>query len=187
MATPSDEERFRVLYERHHPAILAYFVRRIGSQDAADAADDVFAVAWRRIDRVPEEDETLRWLYGVAHNVLANRRRGERRGNRLLARLGSQRQPELLGPEPQVLRNLEGEHMVRVLSSLRPNDQELVLLAYWEELSHTEIGQLLGCSKAAVDARIHRVLERMRKAMRRTGHKASREAGRASAAKEQAW
>ncbi|MDH3539481.1 MAG: hypothetical protein OEP52_05770 [Acidimicrobiia bacterium] len=128
MASPSDEERFRALYERHHPAIIAYLVRRIGrSQDAADAADDVFAVAWRRFSKVPEEDETLRWPSGVAHNVLANRRRGERRGNRLLARLGSQRQPDLLGPEPQVLRNLEGQHVMEVLGSMRPDDQELVL------------------------------------------------------------
>lgn len=186
MATRADEERFRALYDRHHPAINAYFARRIGSQEADDAADEVFSVAWRHIAKVPEEEEALRWLYGVAHNVLANRRRGERRGNRLLARLGGQRQPDLLGPEPQVLRNLEGEHVVRILGSLRPNDQELVLLAYWEGLSHAVIGELLGCSKAAVDARVHRVLERMRKAMRRTGHKGSREAGRASTTEEQA-
>ena len=187
MATPTDQQQFRALYDRHHPAVTAYFARRIGSQDAPDATDDVFTVAWRRRSKVPEEPETLRWLYGVAHNVLANRRRGERRGNRLLARLGSQRQPDLLGPEPQVLRNLEGQHVVEVLGSMRPDDQELVLLSYWEGMSHAEIGQLLGCSKGAVDARMHRVLERMRKAMRRTGHTSSREAGRASATEEQAW
>ncbi|MDH3606633.1 MAG: RNA polymerase sigma factor [Acidimicrobiia bacterium] len=187
MATPTAEQRFRVLYDEHHPAINAYFVRRIGSQDAPDAADAVFTVAWRRLSKVPEEPETLRWLYGVAHNVLANRRRGERRGNRLLARLGNQRQPDLLGPEPQVLRNLEGQHVVEVLGTMRPNDQELVLLSYWEGLSHAEIGELLGCSKGAVDARMHRVLERMRKAMGRTGHTSSREAGRASAAKDLTW
>jgi RNA polymerase sigma-70 factor (ECF subfamily) len=187
MATAIDQERFRALYDRHHPAINAYFVRRIGSQDAADAADEVFSVAWRRFAKVPEEDEALRWLYGVAHNVLANRRRGERRSNRLLARLGSQRQPDLLGPEPQVLRNLESEHVIGVLNSLRPDDQELVLLAYWEGLSHADIGKLLGCSKAAVDARVHRVLVRMRKAMRRSGHEASSEAGRTSTTEDQAW
>jgi hypothetical protein len=27
------EERFRDLYDRRHPAIIAYFARRIGSQD----------------------------------------------------------------------------------------------------------------------------------------------------------
>lgn len=187
MATPIDQERFRALYDRHHPAIIAYFVRRIGSQDAPDAADEVFSIAWRRFTRVPPEEQALRWLYGVAHNVLANRRRGERRTNRLLARLGGQRQPDLLGPEPQVLRNLEGQHVIEVLGLMRPDDQELVLLSYWEGLSHSEIGELLGCSKSAVDARMHRALERMRKAMRLTGHITRREAGRASATEEQAW
>ena len=187
MATPTDAERFRELYHRHHPAIAAYFARRIGSQDAFDAADEVFAVAWRRFSKVPEGGDAVRWLYGVAHNVLANRRRGERRGNRLLARLGAQRQPDLLGPEPQVLRNLEGQQVVDLLGSMRPDDQELVLLSYWEGLSHSEIGELLGCSKGAVDARMHRILERMRKALGRTGHTSSREAGRASTTEERAW
>ena len=165
------EEYFRGLYCQHHPAIIAYFARRIGSQDAADAADDVFAVAWRRLDHIPRGDKTLPWLYGVAHNVLANRRRGERRTNRLLARMAAQRQPDLLGPEPQVLRNLEGQQVVEMLSTLRPADQELLLLSYWEGLTHRQIGELLGCSKSAVDARVHRALEKMRQAMRRTGHK----------------
>lgn len=176
MATP-DEERFRDLYDRHHPAIIAYFVRRIGSQDAADAADDVFAVAWRRFDQVPDgDDDALRWLYGVAHNVLANRRRANNRGNRLLARLGNQPQLDLLGPEPQVLRNLDSQHVIEALSSLRPQDQELVLMSYWEGLSHAEIGALLGCSKSAVDARMHRALLQMRKAFRRSGHTSRYEA-----------
>lgn len=183
----SDEERFRALYRRHHPAIIAYFARRIGSQDAADASDDVFAVAWRRFATVPEGDEALRWLYGAARNVLANRRRGQRRGNRLLARIGALRQLDLLGPEPQVLRNLESQHVVEVLASMRPDDQELVLLSYWEGLTHAEIGQVLGCSKSAVDARMHRVLQRMRKAISRTGHTTRGEAHGPSPSEEQAW
>jgi RNA polymerase sigma-70 factor (ECF subfamily) len=76
---------------------------------------------------------------------------------------------------------------MEVLASMRPDDQELVLLSYWEGLTHAQIGELLGCSKAAVDARMHRALERMRKAIRRTGHTSSREAGRASATEESAW
>jgi RNA polymerase sigma factor (sigma-70 family) len=174
------EQRFRVLYGRHHPAIIAYFARRIGSQDAADAADEVFAVAWRRLGKVPVGDDALLWLYGVARNVLANRRRGQRRSNRLLARIGGQRQPDLLGPEPQVLRNLEGQQVVQALATLRPADQELLLLCYWEGMTHTQVGELLGCSKSAVDARVHRALERMRQAMRWTGHRPGSQASEAS-------
>lgn len=179
------EERFRSLYDRHHPAIIAYFARRIGSQDAADAADDVFAVVWRRLNRVPPGDEALPWLYGVAHNVLANRRRGERRRNRLLARIAGQREPDLLGPEPQVLRSLEGQQVVSALAALRPADQELLLLSYWEGLTHVQIGELLGCSKSAVDARVHRALEKMRQAMKRGGHIPGSQVGEVQAVREQ--
>ena len=182
--TSSVEERFRALYDRHHPAIIAYFARRIGSQDAADAADEVFTVAWRRFSKVPAGDEALPWLYGVAHNVLANRRRGQRRRDRLLARIGSQRQPDLLGPEPQVLRNLDSQQVVQALATLRPADQELLLLCYWEGLTHSQVGDLLGCSKSAVDARVHRALERMRQAMRRSGHKHGSQAGEAQTVRE---
>jgi RNA polymerase sigma factor (sigma-70 family) len=185
MAAPADEERFHDLYVRHHPAIIAYFTRRIGSQDAADAADDVFAVAWRRFPSVPDGDDALLWLYGVARNVLSHRRRGARRHNRLLARMASVGQPDLLGPEPEVLRGLEGQQVVKALASLRPNDQELLLLSYWEGLTHNQIGELLDCSKSAVDARVHRALERMRQAMRRTGHIQSRQIGETSIVREQ--
>ncbi len=151
MATPTNEERVRNLYVRHHPAIIAYFTRRIGSQDAADAADDVFTIAWRRFSSVPDGDDALLWLYGVARNVLSHRRRGARRYDRLLARMRSVGQPDLLGPEPEILRGLEGQQVVKALTSLRPDDQELLLLSYWEGLTHNQIGELLNCSKSAVD------------------------------------
>jgi DNA-directed RNA polymerase specialized sigma24 family protein len=50
---PAHELRFNSLYELRHPAVLAYFARRIGREEAPDATDEVFAVAWRRIDLVP--------------------------------------------------------------------------------------------------------------------------------------
>ena len=44
MSAPASELRFQRLYGRYHPDILAYFARRIGRDQAPDAADDVFAV-----------------------------------------------------------------------------------------------------------------------------------------------
>jgi RNA polymerase sigma-70 factor (ECF subfamily) len=185
MAAPTDEERFRSLYVRRHPAIIAYFTRRIGSQDAADAADDVFTVAWRRFSSVPDGDDALLWLYGVSRNVLSHRRRGVRRYDRFLARLWSVGQPDLLGPEPEVLRGLEGQQVIKALTSLGSDDQELLLLSYWEGLTHNQIGELLDCSKSAVDARVHRALERMRQAMHRSGHKQRRPISETSTVREQ--
>ena len=170
MAHGDDEGRFRDLYRRYHPALMAFFARRIGSQDALDAVDEVFTVAWRRLGAVPDGDEALLWLYGVARNVLSNRRRGTRRQNRLLARLWGTRPSVLSGPEPEVVRKLQHQQVVDALVGLRTSDQELLVLAYWDGLTHAEIGELLGCSKSAVDSRVHRALVRMRKALPGAGH-----------------
>ena len=39
--------RFRKLYDEHHRAVLAYFLRRLDSDAAYEATEDVFLVAWR--------------------------------------------------------------------------------------------------------------------------------------------
>jgi RNA polymerase sigma-70 factor (ECF subfamily) len=53
-------------------------VRRLAEVDAAaDLAQEVFVVAWRRRDQVP--DNSLPWLYGVARRLLANYVRAQRR------------------------------------------------------------------------------------------------------------
>ncbi len=48
--------RLRGLFEAHRVDVLAYCMRRVSRWDAHDAAAEVFAVAWRRIDDVPHGD-----------------------------------------------------------------------------------------------------------------------------------
>lgn len=184
MTGRAQELRFRNLYDLHHPAVLAYFARRIGRDEAQDASDEVFAVAWRRIDDVPSGDDEIRWLYGTAHGVLRNRNRSVRRFGRLLTRLRGVRQPTPDEPEPVVLRGFETQSVIDAMATLRPETQELLRLAYWEELPHAEIGEILGCSRSAVDARVHRALQQIRQALRRTGHVASRKSGEDSDTRE---
>ena len=68
------EAWFAALFAAHHPDIVRYARRRgIGAAMARELADEVFVVAWRRRQEVP--DAGLPWLYGVARIVLANSRR----------------------------------------------------------------------------------------------------------------
>ena len=43
---------------------------------AEDAVAETFAVAWRRVDHLPEPDVALPWLLAIARRVLANQHRG---------------------------------------------------------------------------------------------------------------
>ena len=167
------DNAFRGLYDRHHRDVLAYFMRRTDRDGAREGTEDVFLVAWRRIEDVPEGDGELRWLYGVARRVLANRRRSTQRRNRLTRRLQGLGAPPSDGPETQLIRRVEEQEVVDALGHLSAADQEVVRLAYWEELPHADIGEILGCSVGAVDTRLHRAVRRIEKELASAGHKPS--------------
>lgn len=173
METARKEATFRSLYDRHHRAILAYFLRRTDPESAREGTEDVYLVAWRKLDSLPQDEGTLPWLYGTARRVLANQRRATARRTRLTHRLLGISPPLPEEPEPQVIRRFEEEEVLAALDRLAKNDQEVIRLAYWEELPHQQIGTILGCSTGAVDVRLHRAIRRLEKGLSPAGHKPS--------------
>ncbi len=162
--------RFTRLYEEYYDDVLAYCSRRIGPTEADDATADVFAVAWRRIDDI--EWPTVRpWLYGVARGVLANRLRSSGRRRRLLDRISGMAPVFEELPEVQVVRRAQDEAIIAAVQSLKPTDQEVLLLAAWEELKAPEIAQALGISTSAAEQRLHRAKRRLAAAL--PSHQAS--------------
>ena len=74
-----NEVKFRSAYEAHARTLLGYALRRTATPaDAADVVAETMLTAWRRLDIVPVEPETILWLYGVARNVIANGDRTQR-------------------------------------------------------------------------------------------------------------
>ena len=148
----AERARFESIFERHQRAVLAYALRRARSTaDAEDVAAETFLIAWRRLDDVPAE--ALPWLYGVARRVLANQRRGTDRRLRLLSRLRHDQHgdPAAASGEPRA---------ISALNRLNADDQELLRLVAWEELSHAEIAAVFGISINAVAIRLHRARQR---------------------------
>jgi RNA polymerase sigma-70 factor (ECF subfamily) len=152
--------RFDRLYTEHGRALLAYAVRRaVDEHDAADVVGETFLVAWRRLEDVPAGDAARLWLYGVARRVLANQQRGERRRHRLAQRLGRE-----LAAAPQAAAPIDTSagRMRAALARLGPEDQEILRLAAWEELTPIEIARVLGVSPIAARSRLHRARKRLR-------------------------
>jgi RNA polymerase sigma-70 factor (ECF subfamily) len=164
------DRRFHRLFERHHPDVLAYFLRRLDRQDAIDATADVFLTAWRRIQDVPEDTEARLWLFGVARNTLRNRQRASRRLLRLVSRAASTPVETAPPTEDLVLRRAEDGELMTALTRLRPNDQEVIKLRLWEEATYDEIAALFGCSRHAAEQRYAKALGRLRSVCREAGH-----------------
>lgn len=155
------ERRFHALYTTHYQAMLAYAIRRTEpSDDAADIVADVFTTAWRRLDQLPVAPQDRLWLYGVAQRVVAGRRRSARRLRSLTSRLHAEQAvaaPQLAGG-----RDPARDHLIAALDQLSRTEREALQLVLWEQLSHCEAAQVLGCSANAVAIRVHRAKTRLR-------------------------
>lgn len=147
--------RFEMLFRGHAGAVRTYVCRRCRADEADDVVADVFVIAWRRLDDVP--DDPLPWLLGVARKVLANRRRGEARHHALLGRVRS----EPLEAMPAWGAQSDfGESVLRVLSRLRESDREALLLIGWEGLGVAQAAVVLGVSPNTFAARLSRARRR---------------------------
>ena len=164
------EQRYRRLFDRHYREVFAYCRRRTDAQAAADAATETFLVAWRRLDDVPDGDAAVGWLYGVARRVLANEYRASRRRRGLVNRLRDNQPSGDATPEMVVVRREREERVLAAMARLRPDDQELLRLALWEQVPHSQIAATLGCSTEAVTQRIYRATRRVAKEYERLDH-----------------
>ena len=152
-------EAFELLYAAQYESIYAYARRRMDSaSDVSDAVSEVFTVAWRRIDELPPPPQDRLWLFGVAHRcVLAHQRR---RWNqlRLLSTLAAQpNRIELIETGNDYLRN----GIRSAIQKLRDKDREVIILLYWDGLTHAEAASVLGCSVNAVALRVKKAKARL--------------------------
>jgi RNA polymerase sigma-70 factor, ECF subfamily len=149
--------RFEHVFREHGAAVRAYARRRIGEAAADDVVSEVFVIAWRRVDALP--DDPLPWLYGCARRVLANQRRGARRQEALAVRLA-----ELRGPGSHDGAGDRANTLRSALASLRESDREVLMLIAWEGLDPAHAARALGCSRATLAVRLHRARGRLREA-----------------------
>lgn len=158
------EERFHALFNANYGDVLAYAVRRCPSrQDAEDVTAETFAVAWRRIEDIPQGERARLWLFGTAHLVRLNQERTRHR-QRSLA--------ELVGDVLHTLRDHGGdaalpdqERIQRAFAALPTTDREVLQLHVWEDLSADEIAVALDISTPAVWKRLQRARERLSSAL----------------------
>lgn len=83
-----NREAFRRFYSAHYREMVAYVSRRADSDDVYDVIAQIFAVAWRKFDQVPDPPDDRLWLFGVARRCLSENRRSALRRRQLGVRLG---------------------------------------------------------------------------------------------------
>ncbi|NJP89821.1 RNA polymerase sigma factor [Nonomuraea sp. FMUSA5-5] len=149
------------MYDECRQRVWAYVVSRAGRQVADEVVSETFAIAWRRLDDVPEP--ALPWLLGVARNVLRDNVRAELRREAMAGELRAWVEGDVAD---QVTERMG---VLRALAALHEDDREILVLVAWHGLRPKEAAKVIGCSSAAYRVRLHRARKRLRQAMEAAG------------------
>jgi RNA polymerase sigma factor (sigma-70 family) len=151
LAAAGDERAFEAIYDRHHRALLGFCRHMVGSVDEAeDALQQTFLRAHRAlVEHGPPED--LRpWLFAIARNrcrtLLAARRAEDEVDDTLAGTEG-------LGEQVQGRADLRA--VVADVARLPDEQRAALVLAELADLSHAQIGEVIGVRAEKVKALIH--------------------------------
>ncbi|MDR1799864.1 MAG: RNA polymerase sigma factor [Bifidobacteriaceae bacterium] len=150
-AVDAVQAAFAELYLGQYLRVLGYLRHRVGQlAEAEDLTSEVFRIAWERRDQA---ELTPAWLFVTAHNVWRNHvRREVRLGEIRQAIAGSLAVTSQLGAGDDAL---EGR-VIAALDALAPDQRNLLVMRYWDELNGAECAAILGCSVPAVWMRLNR-------------------------------
>lgn len=145
---------------------LRYFLRKMVGETPStdDLLQDVWLEVFKGISKLIDPGAFPTWLYQVArHRALC----ALRKQRQLLQRLEGIDPPGKDEGEVDFCAE-EAEKVHAALGQLKPDQREVLLLRFVEDMSYEDIARVIGCQLGTVRSRIHyakvalrRVLERM--------------------------
>lgn len=153
------------LFERYYDVIERFFLNKV-NQAVADLVQETFTRCVAGRVRIKGPDQFLPYIIGIAYNVLkAHLRERYRQGEPLDAEHLSVRD---VGPGPSTLVARRREHrlLLEALRSIPVDDQVVLELHYWEDLTTDQIAGVLGIPAGTARGRLQRARAKLTEAMR---------------------
>jgi RNA polymerase sigma-70 factor (ECF subfamily) len=157
-----DRSALATLYERHAPRLLSLAVRILGRpSEAEDLLHDVFLEAWRQAETYSQERGSVgTWLSLRTRSRAIDRRRAGPRAN--LTPLNDLNQPEANDPATDPTRTSDHGKLREALACMSLEEQEVILLGYFEGLSSSEIAERVAAPIGTVKSRTRAALGKLR-------------------------
>jgi RNA polymerase sigma factor (sigma-70 family) len=162
-----DRDAFQGLYELNVDAVARFVSRRCAASQVDDLVAEVFLRAWKARERFePQGFRYLSWLLRIAQNLIISQ---ARRPIREDFSLESAAEPQSDDGTERLVNQMVGASMRDLLGAL-PERQRMVLeLRFVEDMSSTEVGEILGISGDAVRQLTVRSLKQVRSLLGSTG------------------
>jgi RNA polymerase sigma-70 factor (ECF subfamily) len=158
-----DTEALRTLYERYGTIVFGMALRLVGDRQAAEeCTQDAFVAVWRNARSYePERAAVSTWMISIARNRavdLVRRRQARPFEPRAEIEQGDQ--------SPDVAELVSAAEtsgrIASAMAELPDSQRDVLILAYFHGLSHSEIAGRLNVPLGTVKGRIRLALDRLR-------------------------
>jgi RNA polymerase sigma-70 factor (ECF subfamily) len=161
-ATNGDAAAWEPLVLAHQEAVFRLCYLLLGDpDDAEDVAQETFLRAWNHLRRFDPTRPLRPWLLSIASNLASNRRRSAGRYVSALMR-AFRNEPAASSIEERSAQHMEAGDLWKAVQTLNVQDQQIVYLRYFLELSVSETAQALNVPEGTVKSRLSRALDRLR-------------------------
>jgi RNA polymerase sigma-70 factor (ECF subfamily) len=151
----------RMLCDAYHPPLMRFCFRYLGSrEEAEDVVQEVFL---RVLNNEAKPANFRAWIYKIARNRCLDllRSRKRRRDDQNLDS-ASRVEADLTGCLTRMVRREQRAHLRKALAALSENHREVLHLRYAEDLSRTEIAEILDLPETVVKSRLYEGMVQLR-------------------------
>lgn len=165
------ERNFRLLFERYHGPVAAFFARHgVPPEDRLDLTQETFLRVYRGLATYRSQDRLGSWILRIAAtthlNRLRDRHAGKRAGDEVpLEAVAATGEPRLVSDGAQLDRLLAGERRQRLaeaIDGLPDQMRQCLKLRLEQELEYQEIASVMRLSIDTVKTHLAQGRQRLR-------------------------
>jgi RNA polymerase sigma-70 factor (ECF subfamily) len=172
LVNPND---YQYLMKRYEKKLLLYIQRIIyvGKEDAEDVLQEVFIKVYKNLNGFNRKYQFSSWIYRITHNeaisfIRSRRIEKENVHNNIEEQVFENLASEV-DLESEFARNMDKEHVHRILDMLDDKYKDVLILKYIEEMDYNEIADVLKISSGTVGSLINRGKEKFKLLMKQNG------------------
>ncbi|MBU2534590.1 MAG: RNA polymerase sigma factor [Chloroflexi bacterium] len=159
-AIGGDFAAFGDLYGIYLDRIYRYVFYQVKDKmTAEDITEEVFLKAWKAINSCKGKEQTFSsWLYRIAHNRVIDIFRSQRKAQTI----DMETVAELHHPTAKIETELDHQEILDGVADLPPNQRQVIILKFIEDLDNREIERIIGKSQGAIRVLQTRALAKLR-------------------------
>jgi RNA polymerase sigma-70 factor (ECF subfamily) len=161
-----DQKAFGVIYDYYSQRLYSFIFYRVGHKEIAeDILSDTFFKAWKGIGTIEVVETFAGWLYRIAKNNIIDYYRIKE------STVDLAQVEEFLRDESDPVDNLnlsfDQKQLVELIQTLPQDQQHVVRYRFFEDMSISEISQILDKSEGAIRVIQHRALNKLSEAAKK--------------------